>query len=88
MLIFSGDASILLAHHHHGLPPLLKMLNDVAPPNNFVVVVPGLILSQHQQLKTALRAKAKAISEGFTDAVIMQRNGDGWKECPASGESG
>jgi hypothetical protein len=63
------------------------MLSDVRRPFNYVVIVPGVILSQHQLLKAAFRGQAKAVSEGFTEAIIMERTPDGWKECSTTESS-
>ena len=48
---------------------------DSPPP--YVVLAPGVILSEHSTLAEARRARGKAVKEGFVDAVVLKRTEQG-----------
>src|SRR4051812_673742 len=55
------------------------MLKHFHSDFDYVVVTPGLVLSEHSAAAEARRARIIAIEQGFSDAVIMTRTNAGWE---------
>jgi hypothetical protein len=59
------------------------MLKDFRSDFNYLVVVPGLVLSEHSSVGEARRGRTTAIEEGFSDVTIMTRATEGWEPLAA-----
>jgi hypothetical protein len=55
------------------------MFESVDTKSDYVIVVPGLILSEHSSVAEARRGRSAAVAEGFVEVSIMRRTPDGWK---------
>jgi hypothetical protein len=55
------------------------MLENFESAFNYLVVTPGLVLSEHPTIGEARRARNAAITEGFSEVIIMTRTAKGWE---------
>ena len=62
------------------------LLEHVESSFDYLVIAPGLILSEHSSIADARRARIAAIGEGFSDVIILKRTPKGW-ELQSSGKS-
>ena len=53
--------------------------NSLQSSHAFLVVVPGVVLSEHDTLAEARTAKAKAVKQGYEQPVILKRTPKGWQ---------
>ena len=60
--------------------PRRLSLDDVTSSFDFMVITPGLILSEHSSLADARRGQTAAVEQGFSEAAIFKRTENGWQE--------
>ena len=55
------------------------MFESIDTKFDYMVVSPGLILSEHSSVADARRARTAALAEGFVEVSILGRTPKGWK---------
>jgi hypothetical protein len=63
--------------------PRRLSLDDVQSSFEYMVLTPGIILSEHSTLADARRAQTAAIEQGFSEPAIFKRTPAGWLEHSA-----
>jgi len=57
-------------------------LDFVQSSSEYLIIVPGIILSEHSNVADARRGQSDAAHEGFAEAVIFKRTPNGWAPIP------